>query len=709
MNTEEKLQVLAALLEENCGAVRIKDGCMLFQGKKALFGILVLKTIYRDDDNKITSFRMQWLEKGAVDGPEADVAMAQNRLIENLQSAFPQMLVENPARIKQCVRIALQVQLNHYKQLEASEGVFITKPGWHTDRNDELVYYVGPIRCAVHTETVGMADSLKKYRVPERATAIAQQQECDIIMELAKIPCPPLHMAFLFQIAAIIKPLMERAGIIDRNPILYLYGEAGSGKTRLLRLVNSLYLRNDGDREIFEIPLRSWKNSLYGGMQEASGTVVILDDLAGSNGVQSEQDAKKLKELIMALGNGALPLRGTEGKESRVDFLAAVTANSILDYTLEILERICIVCVGQGDIPFERIQQITGSDPSPLAGIYLQLIRHIVSKQDGLVRSMRFGANNDQSVYWDIVREKDEDGEYEELDFYGYSDPESGIRDLMREWDLHSYDPAQQFSVRSVTLQAMVELDTDMDLSWYLLLTCKSVCDSNYKVQELTPDKCVIGCKSHKITVKIERDYGNPRLIFKLKEGRRAIKDYNQAEKVISPYETLNHYYDNGEDLISALWRMVLKNTGDYLHRDDLHKKLREVYPKRASELAEVADRWNSYADREKAEMDILADMVAEGRTPAAARKKLTDYREAFARAGVSMVYLPDDVPVAQMPSVWTLLEGEKRASYEEFRRELQERYESTLMERLRNGPCDGECEQCQKKAEEEYEELCNS
>ena len=389
MNTEEKLQVLAALLEENSSAVRIKDGCMLFQGKKALFGILLLKTIYRDDDNKITSFRMQWLEKGAVDGPEADVAMAQNRLIENLQSAFPQMLIENPARAKQCVRIALQVQLNHYKQLEASEGMFITKPGWHTDRNNELVYYVGPIRYAAHTETVGMADSLKKYRVSERATAVTQQKECDIMMELAKIPCTPLHMAFLFQIAAIIKPLMERAGIIDRNPILYLYGEAGAGKTRLLRMINSLYLRNDGGREIFEIPLRSWKNSLYGGMQEASGTVVILDDLAGSNGVQSEQDAKKLKELIMALGNGALPLRGTEGKESRVDFLAAVTANSILDYTLEILERICIVYVGQGDIPFERIQRIIGCDPSPLAGVYLQLIRHIVSNQDRLVRSIQ--------------------------------------------------------------------------------------------------------------------------------------------------------------------------------------------------------------------------------------------------------------------------------------------------------------------------------
>ena len=290
---------------------------------------------------------------------------------------------------------------------------------------------------------------------------------------------------------------------------------------------------------------------------------------------------------------------------------------------------------------------------------------------DGLY--MRFGANNDQSVYWDIVREKDEDGEYEELDFYGYTDPESGIRDLIRKWGLHSYDPAQQFSVRSVTLQAMVELDTDMDLSWYLLLICKSVCDSNYKVHELTPDKCVIGCKSHKLTVKIERDYDNPRLIFKLKEGRRAIKDYNQAQKVISPYETLNNYYDKGEDLISALWRMVLKNTGDYLHREDLHKKLQEIYPKRASELAEVADQLNSYADREEAEMNILADMVAEGRTPAAARKKLTDYREAFARAGVSMVYLPDDVPVAQMPSVWTLLEGEKRARYEEFKRELQE------------------------------------
>lgn len=299
------------------------------------------------------------------------------------------MLIENPARAKQCVRIALQVQLNHYKQLEASEGMFITKPGWYTDRNNELVYYVGPIRYAAHTETVGMADSLKKYRFSERATAVTQQKECDIMMELAKIPCTPLHMAFLFQIAAIIKPLMERAGIIDRNPILYLYGEAGSGKTRLLRMINSLYLRNDGDREIFEIPLRSWKNSLYGGMQEASGTVVILDDLAGSNGVQSEQDAKKLKELIMALGNGALPLRGTEGKESRVDFLAAVTANSILDYTLEILERICIVYVGQGDIPFERIQRIIGCDPSSLAGVYLQLIRHIVSNQDRLVRSIQ--------------------------------------------------------------------------------------------------------------------------------------------------------------------------------------------------------------------------------------------------------------------------------------------------------------------------------
>ena len=389
MNTEEKLHVLAALLEENCSAVRIKDGCMLFQGEKALFGILLLKTIYRDDDNKITSCRMQWLEKGAVGDPEANVAMSQSRLIENLQSAFPQMLIENPARVKQCVRIALQVQLNHYKQLEASEGMFITKPGWHTDRNNELVYYVGPIRYAAHTETVGMADSLKKYRVSERATAVTQQKECDIMMELAKIPCTPLHMAFLFQIAAIIKPLMERAGIIDRNPILYLYGEAGAGKTRLLRMINSLYLRNDGDREIFEIPLRSWKNSLYGGMQEASGTVVILDDLAGSNGVQSEQDAKKLKELIMVLGNGALPLRGTEGKESRVDFLAAVTANSILDYTLEILERICIVYVGQGDIPFERIQRIIGCDPSPLAGVYLQLIRHIVSNQDRLVRSIQ--------------------------------------------------------------------------------------------------------------------------------------------------------------------------------------------------------------------------------------------------------------------------------------------------------------------------------
>ena len=54
-----------------------------------------------------------------------NTAVAQNRLIENLQSAFPQMLVENPTRVKQCVRIALQVQLNHYKQLEASEGVFI--------------------------------------------------------------------------------------------------------------------------------------------------------------------------------------------------------------------------------------------------------------------------------------------------------------------------------------------------------------------------------------------------------------------------------------------------------------------------------------------------------------------------------------------------------------------------------------------------------
>ncbi len=327
---------------------------------------------------------------------------------------------------------------------------------------------------------------------------------------------------------------------------------------------------------------------------------------------------------------------------------------------------------------------------------------------DGLY--MRFGANNDQSVYWDIARERDEDGDYEEFPFYdGYSDLAGGIRDLMLEWDLHSCDPAQQFSVRSVTLQTSVELDTDMDLSWYLLLLCKSVCDSSYKVQELTPDKCVIGCKSHKLTVKIERDNGNQCLIFKLKERRHAIKDYNQAQKVISPYETLNHYYYDGGRHISAVWRFVLKNPGDYLHRNDLYKMLQEVYPKRAEELAEVADRFNAYADKAEAEMNLLADLVAEGRTSAAARKKLTDYREAFARAGMSMVYLPDDVPVMQMPSVWTLLEGENMERYEEFKSEREEMRESTLMERLRSGPCDRDCANCQKRAEEEYEELCNS
>ncbi len=70
-----------------------------------------------------------------------------------------------------------------------------------------------------------------------------------------------------------------------------------------------------------------------------------------------------------------------------------------------------------------------------------------------------------------------------------------------------------------------------------------------------------------------------------------------------------------GKILSLPFWRMVLKNTGDYLHRDDLQKSCGRFTLKRASELAEVADRWNSYADREKAEMNILADMVAEGRT----------------------------------------------------------------------------------------------
>ena len=37
--------------------------------------------------------------------------------------------------------------------------------------------------------------------------------------------------------------------------------------------------------------------------------------------------------------------------------------------------------------------------------------------------------------------------------------------------------------------------------------------------------------------------------------------------------------------------------------------------------------------------------------------------REKMALMFSGEVYLPDDVPVAQMPSVWTLLEGEKRAN----------------------------------------------
>lgn len=395
MNKEEQIGTLAALLEANCNDVRIEDNCMVFKGKKALYGILLLNTIYRDEEGEVLSLRIQWIGKDGFQDAEADIPIAPNHLMEHLQKAFPQILIENPARVKQCVRIALQIQQNHYRKLGISEGIFIKKPGWHTTRSGSLVYYAGPNRYAECERTVGMADSLKKYRIAERALDITAEQACTMITELARIPCRALHMAFLFQITALIKPLLERAGVVDRNPILYLYGQPGSGKTRILRLVNSLYLRNDGDREVFEIPLRSWKTSLYEGMQDASGTVVILDDLAGSKGVQSEQDAKKLRELIMTLGNGALPLRGAEGKESRVDFLAAVTANSILDCTLEILERICIVYVKQGDIPFERIQRITGCDPSPLAGVYLQIIRYIVRHQDRLINLIRDAKKQD--------------------------------------------------------------------------------------------------------------------------------------------------------------------------------------------------------------------------------------------------------------------------------------------------------------------------
>lgn len=324
-------------------------------------------------------------------GEETDAKMLDisslpgQNVINELERLFPQMLVLHRAKAQRALQIILHLQLYQEKVFQIPLRQYVEKIGWFTDRKGRLCYCAGEQICAFTEDTIVPSAALKRYALPEHAQNMSQKQAADRIVQLSPIGCEALDMAFLTEVIALLRPLLEQAKISSCNPILYLYGGPGAGKTTILRMATSLYKRTESGREIFEIPLSSWRNRVFEALAEVSGTVVTLDDLAGNDELKSRNDAEKLRGLIMTLGNGVLPLRGGTGEEIKADFIAAITGNSFPDYSEEVVGRICIVPVVRGNIPVEEIRRVIGSEPSPLAGVYLQIIRYIVAHQMELV------------------------------------------------------------------------------------------------------------------------------------------------------------------------------------------------------------------------------------------------------------------------------------------------------------------------------------
>lgn len=341
----------------------------------------IVTEIYQgiNGDRKAAQIRMLG-EESAARMLDISGGLNQN-VIKKLQGIFPQMLALHNTKARRALQIILHLQVWKETLFQIPLRLYVEKIGWFTDQKNRLCYCAGQQVCAFPEDDIVASAALEKYALPEHAQTMTKEQAAWMIQRLVHIQSDVLIMTFLTEIVALIRPLLQQAQVGSCNPVLYLEGESSAGKTTLLRIVTSLYKKTKSGREMFEVPLSSWRNRVFEALQEASGTVVILDDLAGSDELVSRNDAEKLRGLIMTLGNGVLPLRGGTGEEIKVDFLAAVTGNSLPDCSEEVVGRICIVPVKRDSIPIEKTRQIVGSEPSPLAGVYLQMIQYVVANQ----------------------------------------------------------------------------------------------------------------------------------------------------------------------------------------------------------------------------------------------------------------------------------------------------------------------------------------
>lgn len=317
----------------------------------------------------------------------------------------------------------------------------------------------------------------------------------------------------------------------------------------------------------------------------------------------------------------------------------------------------------------------------------------IADKEKGILLRqglwMRFGVESDHAVYWDISMKKFR-GDKE--DSFPGRPITRKMFSVMDDWCLHEYDPAYQFKLQSVILRAEIELDTDVDMSWYLDLICKSVWDVNYRVLERTADRCVIGCSAHILTVRLKRYKYGQKLIFKAVESRRAVKDYMLANKTKNSYDALNQYDSYAVELIYNLWRNVLKNGGCYLNKEGLRQKVCGSCNCEKDLMMEISTIFSESTSQAEAEEKALAKLMESGRTREEAKRKLKECREMFAKKGVSMIYLPAYAPVIQMPSVLTLLQA---GTYESLM-ETEQR-ESSLIARFSCGNCVADCDHCEE------------
>ena len=156
-----------------------------------------------------------------------------------------------------------------------------------------------------------------------------------------------------------IKPLLNESSICDSDFAVCIYGETGSGKTSVAKLLTSIFTKDKN-----RISLSSDKKSIYE-LSEFKDTCVLIDDLnkTDSSRVKNSNEEKISRIIQQKNSGGEIKYKG---KIAKIDSMIFITAE-YLPKTLSTINR-CLIA----EMPDIDINKLTYLQDEQ--GLYVEFI-----------------------------------------------------------------------------------------------------------------------------------------------------------------------------------------------------------------------------------------------------------------------------------------------------------------------------------------------